>query len=54
VKVTTLESADLTAENSFDHPKAVAPESSTVEAMGGVIPVELRSYSVTVYRIPMQ
>jgi alpha-N-arabinofuranosidase len=54
VKVTTLESADLTAENSFDHPKAVAPESSTVEATGGVIPVELRPYSVTVYRIPMQ
>lgn len=27
-KVTTLESADLNAENSFDHPKNVAPKDS--------------------------
>ena len=30
-KVTTLASADLNAENSFDHPTAVAPESTTVD-----------------------
>jgi alpha-N-arabinofuranosidase len=53
-KVTTLGSADLNAENSFDHPKAVAPETSTVDVSSGTIPVELRPYSLTVYRIPLQ
>jgi alpha-N-arabinofuranosidase len=51
VKVTTL-SADLNAENSFDHPTAVTPESSTQEVRSGVIAVQLRPYSATVYRIP--
>jgi len=51
-KVTTLASNDLNAENSFDHPTAVAPESSTIELRSGTIPVQLRPYSVTVYRIP--
>lgn len=54
VKVTTLESADLTAENSFEHPTAVAPVSSTLEVKSGTIPVQLRPYSVTVYRIPAE
>ncbi len=54
VKVTILASADLSAENSFDHPTAVAPESSTAEARPGVIAVELRPYSVTVYRVPAE
>ena len=53
-KVTTLASADLNAENSFDHPTAVAPESSTVDVRNGTIAVQLRPYSVTVYRIPAQ
>ena len=52
-KVTTL-SADLNAENSFDHPTAVAPESSTLEVRSGIIAVQLRPYSATVYRIPAQ
>jgi alpha-N-arabinofuranosidase len=51
-KVTTLASADLNAENSFDHPTAVAPESSTVDVRNGTISVQLRPYSLTVYRIP--
>jgi alpha-N-arabinofuranosidase len=51
-KVTTLASADLNAENSFDHPTAVAPESSTVDARNGTFSVQLRPYSLTVYRIP--
>ena len=51
-KVTTLASADLEAENSFEHPTAVVPESSTVDVKSGMIPVELRPYSVTVFRIP--
>ncbi len=51
-KVTTLASNDLNAENSLDHPTAVAPESSTIELRSGAIPVQLRPYSVTVYRIP--
>jgi alpha-N-arabinofuranosidase len=54
VKVITLEGADLTSENSFDHPTAVAPVSSTLEVKSGTIPVLLRPYSVTVYRIPAQ
>jgi alpha-N-arabinofuranosidase len=53
-KVTILESADLNAENSFDHPKAVAPVSSTLDVKSGTIPVQLRPYSVTVYRIHAQ
>lgn len=53
-KVTTLGRADLNAENSFDHPKAVAPETSTLDVSSGTIPVELRPYSLTVYRIPLQ
>jgi alpha-N-arabinofuranosidase len=53
-KVTTLASADLNAENSFDHPTAVAPESSTVDVRNGTISVQLRPYSLTVYRIPAQ
>jgi alpha-N-arabinofuranosidase len=53
-KVTTLASNDLNAENSLDHPTAVAPESSTIELRSGTIPVQLRPYSVTVYRIPAQ
>jgi alpha-L-arabinofuranosidase len=53
-KVTTLASNDLNAENSLDHPTAVAPESSTIELRSGAIPVQLRPYSVTVYRIPVQ
>jgi alpha-N-arabinofuranosidase len=54
VKVTTLASSDLNAENSLDHPMAVAPESSTIELRSGTIPVQLRPYSITVYRIPAQ
>jgi len=53
-KVTTLASADLNAENSFDHPNAVAPESSTLPVSSGAIAIELRPYSLTVYRIPLQ
>jgi alpha-N-arabinofuranosidase len=51
-KVTTLASADLNAENSFDHPTAVAPEYSTLDLRSETISVQLRPYSVTVYRIP--
>ncbi len=53
-KVTILQDADLNAENSFDHPTAVAPESSTLNVGSGAIPVQLRPYSLTVYRIPVQ
>jgi alpha-L-arabinofuranosidase len=53
-KVTTLASTDLNAENSFDHPTAVAPESSTLDLRAGTNAVLLRPYSVTVYRIPAQ
>jgi alpha-L-arabinofuranosidase len=54
VKVITLGASDLTAENSFDHPTAVAPEFSTLEMISSAIPVELRPNSVTVFRIPLK
>jgi len=54
VKVTTLESADLKSENSFDQPKKVAPESSTSELRSGKAVVELKPYSVNVYRVSLQ
>ena len=53
-KVTTLESADLNAENSFDHPKAISPEVSTVEVRSGTISVQLRPYSVNAYRVSLK
>ncbi len=52
--VTTLGSSDLNAENSFEHPKLVAPESSTTEMKSGILSVHLRPYSLTVYRISLQ
>jgi alpha-N-arabinofuranosidase len=52
-KVTTLESVDTNAENSFDQPKNVAPKYSTLEMKSGKIPVKLNPYSITVYRLPM-
>jgi len=53
VKVTTLASSDLNAENSFDHPKAVSPVESKAEVKSGTIATQLAPYSVNVYRIPM-
>jgi alpha-L-arabinofuranosidase len=53
-KVTTLASADLNAENNFDHPKLVSPKSSTLQVTSGTFAVQLDPYSVTVYRIPVQ
>jgi alpha-L-arabinofuranosidase len=53
-KAIILASADLGAENSFEHPKAVAPESSSFEVKGGAITVQLRAYSLNVYRTPIQ
>jgi alpha-N-arabinofuranosidase len=52
-RVTTLGNADLNAENSFEHPTLVAPESSTLAVKSGTVPVHLHPYSLTVYRIPL-
>lgn len=52
-KVTTLEAADLKAENSFEHPTNVAPKDSTLQTSSSSIPVHLDPYSVTIYRIPI-
>ncbi len=49
-KVTTLASSDLTAENSFEHPTAVAPRTSTIPVNN---PVQLMPNSVTVFRVPL-
>lgn len=53
-KVTVLQSDDLKAENSFEHPRAVSPVSSTAEVRSGMMSVHLSPYSVNIYRIPMQ
>ena len=53
VKVITLASKDLSAENSFEHPMAVAAESTTMNVNSSIIPVQLRPNSVTVFRIPL-
>lgn len=53
-KVTVLASADVKAENSFEHPQAVAPQHATAEVRSGKLAVELGPYSLNVYRIPME
>ncbi len=50
-KVTTLASAELKDENSFEFPTRVAPKYSTAELNAGVLHMSLQPYSVTVYRI---
>ncbi len=52
-KVIKLESADVNAENSFDHPTAVSPVKSTAEVNAGPNAVSLDAYSMTVWRIPV-
>jgi len=52
-RVAVLANSDLSAENSFEKPKTVAPELSTVEVRSGAISGHLRPYSVNVYRIAM-
>ena len=56
-QVITLASADLATENTFDHPTAIAPESSTLTidaaaTASGSLNVQLAPYSLTVYRVP--
>ncbi len=53
-RVTTLQSDDLNAENTFDHPKAVSPHASTAEVRSGMISADLGAYSVNVYRIMLK
>ncbi len=53
-KVTTLESADLNAENSFAKPGEVSPKMSTAEFRSGWMGVRLGASSVNVYRISMR
>ena len=52
-KVIKLESADVSAENSFEHPKNVAPQTSPADVKAGVNQVTLDPYSMTVWRIPV-
>ncbi len=54
VKVTTLQSSDVNAENSFDHPQAVAPQQSTAEIRSGAMTVDLLPSSVNIYRIKLR
>ncbi len=53
-KLTSLQSPDLQAENSFDHPQAIAPETSSLALESGAIPARLRPYSVNAYRISLR
>jgi alpha-N-arabinofuranosidase len=53
-QVTTLESADLKAENTFGQPRAVSPVASTIEVNSGMIDAQLLPYSLTVYRVAAQ
>jgi alpha-N-arabinofuranosidase len=53
-KVTTLATSDLNAENSFDRPTEVAPQSSTIDLKSGALEVEMLPFSVNVYRIAAQ
>jgi alpha-N-arabinofuranosidase len=52
-KVETL-AAGLDAENTFDQPKTVAPVMSTIPVGAGDIKVEVKPYSLTVWRIPVR
>jgi alpha-N-arabinofuranosidase len=52
-RVITLQSPDLSTENTFENPTALAPEASTVDLKSATMPVKLRPYSLTVYRIPI-
>jgi alpha-N-arabinofuranosidase len=52
-KVITLAGTDLNAENTFDQPKNVAPETSTMPVSESNIKVELKPWSLTVFRIPV-
>jgi alpha-N-arabinofuranosidase len=53
-KAVILANTDLNAENTFEHPTAVAPVSSSFEVKDGAITVQLQAYSLNVYRIPVQ
>ena len=53
-QVTTLQSADLKAENSFDQPTAVAPVTTSINVKATFLSVQLPAQSVTVYRIPLK
>jgi hypothetical protein len=44
----------LEAENSLEHPQAVAPVTGTAAVKDGVIATELGAYSVTVFRVREQ
>ncbi|MGZ5234283.1 MAG: alpha-L-arabinofuranosidase A [Burkholderiales bacterium] len=53
VRVITLASADLNAENSFERPKAVVPVESNMKSAED-LEVDLKPYSLTVFRIQIQ
>ncbi len=54
IKLTTLQSSDLNAENTFDQPKNVSPQTLSATINAGTISAELPAYSVNVYRVPMR
>lgn len=53
-KVTTLATADLKAENSFEKPTNVSPVSSLIDVKTPTLSVQLPAQSVTVYRIALK
>lgn len=53
-RLTTLESPDPGAENSFDQPKKISPKSSELEVKAGHVPAQLGRYSLSVFRVPLR
>lgn len=54
IQVTTLASDDPQAENSFDKPTNISPQDSAMEIKSQLMPISLRPYSVSVYRVPLK
>jgi alpha-L-arabinofuranosidase len=54
IKVTTLSSEDLKAENSLEKPTNISPVLSELDAHRDRIPVTLKPHSVNALRIPVQ
>ena len=52
-QVTTMATADLTTENTFNQPTVLSPQASSIAVSAGIISAQLPPYSLTVYRIPL-
>lgn len=53
-KVLTMQSADLSVENTFESPKKIAPVESVASVKDGVLRDVASAYSFRIYRIPLK